>query len=71
MCVCVCVGGGACVRGCVRGYARVHAIAEVCFDYVLVLCFVMGCVLQFEELAHKMSTLLLVVLLCNSSIDNK
>ena len=26
---------------------------QVCFDCVLPLCFVMGCVLQFDEIGHK------------------
>ena len=29
-------------------------LAEVCFDCVLFLCFAMGCVFQFGELAHNM-----------------
>ena len=41
MCVCVCV--------CVFVCARSRALAEVCFDCVLILCFVMGYVFQFEE----------------------
>ena len=40
---CVCV----CVRACVR------ARALVCFDYVLVIFFVMGCVLQHGEIEHN------------------
>ena len=35
----------ACVRACTR--------AEVCVDCALVLCFVMGYVLQFGEVEHK------------------
>ena len=55
MCVCVCV----CVRACVRARARLcvsmcaRALAKVCFDCVLVLCFVMGYMLQFGEIADK------------------
>ena len=41
VCVCVCV----CVRAC--------TCVEVCFDCVLVLCFVMGYVLQFGKIAHR------------------
>ena len=41
MCVCVCV----CVCVC---------FMEACFDCVLVLCVVMGYVLQFEEIAHDL-----------------
>ena len=37
----------------VRARARACVLAEVCFDCVLILCFVMGYVLQFGEMAHK------------------
>ena len=36
-----------------RVCVRARALGEVCFDCVLVLCFVMGYVLQFGEIAHK------------------
>ena len=44
-----------CARMCVRVGVCVHVCvcAQVCFDCVLVLCFVMGYVLQSEETAHK------------------
>ena len=46
MCVCVCV----CV--CLRSRSRACMLVQVCVDSVLVLCFVMGYVLQSGETAH-------------------
>ena len=53
--VCVCVFMSVCafVCVCVSTCVRAHARAEVCLDCVLVLCFVMGYVFQFGEIAHK------------------
>ena len=44
-----------CVRACVCvcAYMHAHAFDWVCFDYVLILCFVMGYVLQFGEITCK------------------
>ena len=47
------VGGCVCVCARARVSARMRALAQCCFDCVLVLCFVVGYVLQFGELAHK------------------
>ena len=47
VCVCVCVCVRACMHACVS--VCVCVLLEVCFDCVLVLCFV----LQFGEIAHK------------------
>ena len=55
VCVCVCVYVcmhacvSVCVRACVPACVRACVLLEVCFDCVLVLCFV----LQFGEIAHK------------------
>ena len=46
---CGCVGVRACMRACVRACVCAHASLL----YVLVLCFVMGYVLQYGEMAHK------------------
>ena len=39
----------------------VHAQAEVCFDCVLVLCLIMGYVLQFGEIAHKLKEYIIII----------
>ena len=61
-CVCACVRVCVCVRACLWGVcvcvrvcvcACMSARARVCFDYVSILCFVMGCVFQFRAIAHK------------------
>ena len=49
VCVCVCVCECVCVCVCVCVCDCVYAcrLVEACFDCVLVICFIMGFVLQF------------------------
>ena len=60
MCLCVCV----CVCACAwrEGGALLHALVEVCFYYALVLCFEIGYVLQFGEIAQRKDTLMVYCL---------
>ena len=53
-----------CVRACVREYVR----ARVCFDCVMVVCFIMGYVV-FGEMARKKSKFLSSVIQANIRIN--
>ena len=60
VCACACECARACACVCVRARARTRA--EICFDCVLLLCFVMGYVPQLGETADKKSTLLFSII---------
>ena len=57
VCVCACAFAHTCVCACVP----VCVLAEVCFSCVLFFCIVIGCALQFGEIAPYKNTLLLLI----------
>ena len=64
-CVRACVCQSVCV--CVRARARARARAKVCFDCVLLFCFMMGYVLQLTEIVFHCKALFLAEFYASAS----